>query len=569
MDIEKVFNANQFSDELFDSVNSSVSELRMLQKKKAGESAQAVIQALQKMKGDLEGKYDDIYAMLENRIARIQDGRDGMDGLNGRNGNDGMPGRDGRDGIDGINGLDGADGISIADIRIDFDNSLIITLSNGREVNAGEILPPDITDRLRVIINSGGGNVPAGSDTQIQYNNNGTFAGSSALTFDGTTFTAPNSVITSSSSADALRITQTGSGNALVVEDSASPDSTPFVIDASGSIVQGATSFAGASMVGPAWLMVGSTAFGPQYQIRNKTNDSSAPYILFSKDRAGAIVQSGDAIGNIQWSGYDGTNYIAGARITAAVDGATGTNDMPTRLTFSTTADGASSPTERMRIDSAGAVGIGTSAGAGQILRIGGNATGNTTIRQVIANSSIASDVTARADSFFSSVSTAAASFTLPTLSHFTANQSTIGAGSAVTNQYGFLVEASLIGATNNYAFYGNIPAATGRYNLYMAGTAANYFAGDMQFDKTVTASGTNGAQTINKNAGTVNFATAAASLVVTNSLVTANSIIICTVGTNDATMKSVQAVAAAGSFTLYPSTAPTAATRVNFIVIN
>ena len=171
MEIDKLFNVDQVPDSLFDSVNNTVSEARALQKKKAAENAQAVIQALQKMKGDLEGKYDSIYSMLESRIASIQDGRDGIDGRDGRNGRDGkdgkdgVAGRDGRDGVDGINGLDGADGISIADIRVDFDNSLVITLSNGREINAGEILPPDISDRLKVIINQGasGGGGSGGS----------------------------------------------------------------------------------------------------------------------------------------------------------------------------------------------------------------------------------------------------------------------------------------------------------------------------------------------------------------------------------------------------------------------
>lgn len=92
---------------------------------------------------------------------------------------------------------------------------------------------------------------------------------------------------------------------------------------------------------------------------------------------------------------------------------------------------------------------------------------------------------------------------------------------------------------------------------------------GGLLVDKTVTAGGTTGAQTINKPAGTVNFAAAATSLVVTNSLVTTSSIIICTVGTNDATMQSVQAVAGSGSFTLYPNAAPTAETRVNFFIVN
>ena len=87
--------------------------------------------------------------------------------------------------------------------------------------------------------------------------------------------------------------------------------------------------------------------------------------------------------------------------------------------------------------------------------------------------------------------------------------------------------------------------------------------------DKTVTATGNTGAVTINKSSGAVNFAAAASSLVVTNSLVTVNSIIQLTVGTNDTTMRSAIAVAAAGSFTIYPTAAPTAETRVYFTITN
>jgi len=85
----------------------------------------------------------------------------------------------------------------------------------------------------------------------------------------------------------------------------------------------------------------------------------------------------------------------------------------------------------------------------------------------------------------------------------------------------------------------------------------------------TITAAGTVGARTINEFAGTVNFAASAASLVVTNNRVTTSSIIICTVGTNDATMKSALAVATAGSFTIFPNAVPAAETRVNFLVTN
>lgn len=86
---------------------------------------------------------------------------------------------------------------------------------------------------------------------------------------------------------------------------------------------------------------------------------------------------------------------------------------------------------------------------------------------------------------------------------------------------------------------------------------------------KTITAAGTTGAQTINKPCGSVNFAAAATSLVVTNSMVTTSSAIQCTVGTNDATMTCAQAVAGSGSFTIYPNAAPTGETRVNFFIHN
>jgi hypothetical protein len=78
-------------------------------------------------------------------------------------------------------------------------------------------------------------------------------------------------------------------------------------------------------------------------------------------------VASGDALGTWNFAGSDGTADIIAASIRADVDGTPGTNDMPGRLVFSTTADGASTPTERMRITQAGFVGIGTSTPAGRL----------------------------------------------------------------------------------------------------------------------------------------------------------------------------------------------------------
>jgi hypothetical protein len=88
-------------------------------------------------------------------------------------------------------------------------------------------------------------------------------------------------------------------------------------------------------------------------------NDTGGSALIFGKTRGTAvgsntIVNSGDDIGAILFSGADGAQLVNGASIAAQVDGTPGANDMPGRLVFSTTADGASSPTERMRITNGG-----------------------------------------------------------------------------------------------------------------------------------------------------------------------------------------------------------------------
>jgi len=87
-------------------------------------------------------------------------------------------------------------------------------------------------------------------------------------------------------------------------------------------------------------------------------NDGFGPTISFTKSRGStaspSIVSNGDALGVITFDGYDGSTKRTGAEIRADVDGTPGSADLPSRLVFSTTADGASSPTERMRISQNG-----------------------------------------------------------------------------------------------------------------------------------------------------------------------------------------------------------------------
>ena len=198
------------------------------------------------------------------------------------------------------------------------------------------------------------------------------------------TFT-DNQIISVTDTAAALRITQLGTGNALLVEDSTNPDSTPFVIDNSGNTVVGyTTTIPSVNYLGtattPLFEVQGTSSSLSSAGLYNwSSSNISAGNVIFSKSLSGTsgtrgVVASGTDLGVITFAGDDGTNFVASASIVAEVDGTPGTNDMPGRLVFSTTADGASSPTERMRIGSAGQIGIGGAnyGTSGQVLTSGG-----------------------------------------------------------------------------------------------------------------------------------------------------------------------------------------------------
>jgi len=147
---------------VLDSVRQSVAQAKEVQKRKIGENVDLVVQALKKIEADIRSRYDDVGNAIEKRVASIKDGRDGINGKDGRDGKDGKAGRDGAKGDkgdagrDGRDGVDGVDGVSVTSARIDFDGSLIIALSSGVELNVGEVVAPDLAERIKVITNGGG-----------------------------------------------------------------------------------------------------------------------------------------------------------------------------------------------------------------------------------------------------------------------------------------------------------------------------------------------------------------------------------------------------------------------------
>jgi hypothetical protein len=124
-----------------------------------GQYAKLVVDAIKKIKTDLEERYAEISAEIVSKSAAIRDGKDGINGAKGEKGDTGLRGLDGangRDGVDGKDGVDGVDGNGVMDARIDFDGSLVIVLDNGTEINAGEVVPMDVAEKIKIIGNGGG-----------------------------------------------------------------------------------------------------------------------------------------------------------------------------------------------------------------------------------------------------------------------------------------------------------------------------------------------------------------------------------------------------------------------------
>jgi len=160
----------------------------------------------------------DSLATKQTEIQTIK-GDQGPKGEQGDRGFDGAPGLDGRDGKNGTDGADGKDGVSVIKAEIAFDGSLVLYLSNGDQIDCGEVTPAKSKEVFQTIKNSGGSSpiniftallpglvpasgggttnflradgsfaappttAPAGATTQVQFNNAGAFGGSANFTY--------------------------------------------------------------------------------------------------------------------------------------------------------------------------------------------------------------------------------------------------------------------------------------------------------------------------------------------------------------------------------------------------
>jgi hypothetical protein len=146
-------------------------------------------------------------------------------------------------------------------------------------------------------------------------------------------------------------------------------DSEKTRIDTSGRLLVGTstayTAYAGSNEA--KYQQVGTSYQTATIQTAVFANTSAGGGLTLALSRnatsgSHTVVQNGDSLGGIRFMGSDGTNFETGAEISAFVDGTPGNDDMPTRLTFSTTPDGSRTPTERMRISANGDILAGSTS---------------------------------------------------------------------------------------------------------------------------------------------------------------------------------------------------------------
>lgn len=155
-----------------------------------------------------------------------------------------------------------------------------------------------------------------------------------------------------------------------------SPNNTEAArLDLSGRLLVGtSTSISTSAGFTPSVQIAGTGALAAS-SIGRYVDSANGPAITFQKSRSGTIgshtvLVSGDTVGVLSFEGSDGSSFQRCAQIQADIDGTPGATDMPGRLVFSTTADGASSPTERLRIASNGLSTFGSQAASGAALTI-------------------------------------------------------------------------------------------------------------------------------------------------------------------------------------------------------
>jgi len=127
--------------------------MRQQEEQAVQDNVDLIVEAIKVMERKVESQLEIAKSIVPEKGDKGDKGERGLDGKNG------LDGKDGRDGINGRDGQDGQDGVSVSDAKIDFDGSLVITLSTGQEINVGEVVAPELQEKIKLVTSGGAGTV--------------------------------------------------------------------------------------------------------------------------------------------------------------------------------------------------------------------------------------------------------------------------------------------------------------------------------------------------------------------------------------------------------------------------
>jgi len=183
--IQSIESTDSSFDEKLEAINKmeeTLVAMRQQEETAVQDNVDLIVEAIKVMENKVTAQLEVAKSIVPEKGDK---GDKGDKGADGRQGIDGKNGQDGRDGKDGI---DGKDGVSVRDAKIDFDGSLVITLSTGQEINVGEVVAPDLAEKIKVIstMSTNGAVAILDEGTSIT-------SGVKKINFVGATVTATNS----------------------------------------------------------------------------------------------------------------------------------------------------------------------------------------------------------------------------------------------------------------------------------------------------------------------------------------------------------------------------------------
>ena len=160
--IQSIESTDSSFDEKLDAINKmeeTLVAMRQQEETAIQDNVDLIVEAIKVMENKVTAQLEIAKSIVPEKGDKGDKGDKGADGRQGVDGKNGLNGRDGKDGVDG------ADGISVTDAKIDFDGSLVITLSTGKELNVGEVVAPDLQERIKLVTSGGAGISEAGVAT--------------------------------------------------------------------------------------------------------------------------------------------------------------------------------------------------------------------------------------------------------------------------------------------------------------------------------------------------------------------------------------------------------------------